>query len=565
MESKDHRDDLEIFLKEKSDSYKMYPSEKIWANLNNQLHPRKKWPYLVMAVIFLGLGFGGKVYDTRYNSISDLKLAEPQSQPSNNASVKDALPAPLETLSMADEPGKVIPFDTKIIREINAEKRIPDPKTVSLTSNLQITSTQKQYSIPGSIATSSVSPSIVNSAPEPSLIPISNSTSTARIMRGSSLIPASNSTLTVNSAQGSSLLPSSVSFSTEKIEMTAIKNSIEQSLLLPENTFSNHQRSNSSISRAGKNVHDATLNQVDAGISLAKGSSDISNNSAYSLPGNSLPADNKDLSSSMETGTGINANQTTATTNAIRVKKPYANRLGWQLYFSPTKSYRRLSGNVNKNALYSIANAAYSTNSPTDLKSAVSQTPAVGMELGTAMIYKVGKRIRIKGGLQFNYSQYNINAFDYSAEIAPLSAAGIGHTEINAVSFHRNFNGFSKALLKNEHFMISVPLGAEMSVVGNKVVQFNVAATIQPGFMLNNQAYLLSTNLTNYAKVPSLYRDFNINSSLEAFLTVQLGSIKWSVGPQLRYQLLSTYKKSYPFSEHLLDYGIKLGMTKTIK
>lgn len=228
-------------------------------------------------------------------------------------------------------------------------------------------------------------------------------------------------------------------------------------------------------------------------------------------------------------------------------------------------SYRKLSGNVNSNVLYNIANAPNSTSSPTDLKTAVSHSPAVGMELGTAMIFSVNKRIRIKGGLQFNYSQYNIAAYDYSAEITPLSASGIGHTQINAVSHHRNFNGFSNAILKNEHFMISVPVGAELMVLGNKLVQFNLGATVQPGLMLNNQAYLLSTNLTNYAKVPSLYRNFNINSSLEAFLSVQLGSIKWSVGPQLRYQLLSTYKKAYPFNERLFDYGLKFGLTKTLK
>ncbi len=70
MESNEHKDGFEIFLKEKADSYKMYPSEKVWANLNEQLHPRKKWPYLVVAAIFLGLGFGGKIYDTRYNAFN---------------------------------------------------------------------------------------------------------------------------------------------------------------------------------------------------------------------------------------------------------------------------------------------------------------------------------------------------------------------------------------------------------------------------------------------------------------------------------------------------------------
>ena len=68
MESSEHKEGFENFLKEKADSYKMYPSEKVWNSLNDRLHPRKKWPYLAMAVIFLGLGFGGKIFDTRYNA-----------------------------------------------------------------------------------------------------------------------------------------------------------------------------------------------------------------------------------------------------------------------------------------------------------------------------------------------------------------------------------------------------------------------------------------------------------------------------------------------------------------
>jgi hypothetical protein len=83
--------------------------------------------------------------------------------------------------------------------------------------------------------------------------------------------------------------------------------------------------------------------------------------------------------------------------------------------------------------------------------------------------------------------------------------------------------------------------------------------------MLNNQAYLLSTNLRNYAKVPSLYRDFHINTAIEAFLSINMGSYKWNIGPQIRYQLLSSYKQNYPIKEHLYDYGFKVGVTKTLR
>jgi hypothetical protein len=228
-------------------------------------------------------------------------------------------------------------------------------------------------------------------------------------------------------------------------------------------------------------------------------------------------------------------------------------------------SYRNLYGTENKNSYSNLMLLRYLQGKPDDINSAVSQSPSVGMELGTAMVYNVSKHLRLKGGLQVNYSQYNINAYNYSAEIAPLNAAGVGHTEIKAISYHRNFDGYSEAHLKNEHFSISVPLGAELMVIGNKNVAFNIGGTLQPGLMLNNQAYMLSTNLKNYAKVPSLYRSFNVNTALEAFITVKMGSLRWNVGPQFRYQLLSSYKQNYPLKEHLYDYGFKVGLTKILR
>jgi hypothetical protein len=39
-----------------------------------------------------------------------------------------------------------------------------------------------------------------------------------------------------------------------------------------------------------------------------------------------------------------------------------------------------------------------------------------------------------------------------------------------------------------------------------------------------------------------LYRKWNVNTGAEAFLGINTGSVKWVVGPQFRYQLLSSYK-----------------------
>jgi hypothetical protein len=110
--------------------------------------------------------------------------------------------------------------------------------------------------------------------------------------------------------------------------------------------------------------------------------------------------------------------------------------------------------------------------------------------------------------------------------------------------------------------MMSVPLGAEMTVFGSDKVKFNIAGTLQPTFVLNNQAYMISTNMKNYAQEPSLYRKFNLAAGAEAYLSIKAGSYRWMIGPQFRYQIFSSHKDVYPITEHLFDYGFKIGITR---
>jgi hypothetical protein len=104
-----------------------------------------------------------------------------------------------------------------------------------------------------------------------------------------------------------------------------------------------------------------------------------------------------------------------------------------------------------------------------------------------------------------------------------------------------------------------------MRVIGNGKLQFNVAGTIQPTYLMNRNSYLLTTDYLNYTKEPSLFRRWNVNGGLEAFLSYQIGGFRWQIGPQFRYQLLSTYTNKYPIKENLMEYGIKIGISKTIR
>jgi len=124
-------------------------------------------------------------------------------------------------------------------------------------------------------------------------------------------------------------------------------------------------------------------------------------------------------------------------------------------------------------------------------------------------------------------------------------------------------HGSSSSWLNNEYLQISLPVGFEWSVLGNETLKWNIAANAQPVYNFANNVYLLSTDFKYYVQDPSLIRKWNINAGIETFVSYDMGSFKWQVGPQLRYQLMSSYKNAYPIKEYLVDFGFKIGVTKT--
>ncbi len=249
---------------------------------------------------------------------------------------------------------------------------------------------------------------------------------------------------------------------------------------------------------------------------------------------------------------------------AKKIKK----NASWQIYATPTMGYRRLNGEASR-SIYQYSVFSLSTNATfaRNVKDAVSHKPGMGFEIGTAMFYPLSKKLNFKAGLQANYNHYQIEAFSAVPEIANygMNNYGFGSYPISAVSFYRNNGGYSPAILRNEHYMLSIPVGIDYEVAGTRKLNFSVASTIQPTYVFANYSYLLSTDLKHYAKEPTLNRRWNMNAAIEANLNMEKGGFKWSIAPQFRYQMLSSFKSKYPIKENLMDFGIKVGVIKTIK
>ena len=154
-------------------------------------------------------------------------------------------------------------------------------------------------------------------------------------------------------------------------------------------------------------------------------------------------------------------------------------------------------------------------------------------------------------------SKYDIKAYDHPAEVATIA---LTDRSVRTVSNYRNTNGYKENWLRNFYFSASIPVGAELKLSDGNKNYFGVAATLQPTYVLDNRAYLISADYKNYAEMPSLTRKWNLNTSFEVFTAHTTGKVSWRVGPQVRYQVMSSFVKNYPIKEHLFDFGLKLGI-----
>ncbi|MBO9200265.1 MULTISPECIES: outer membrane beta-barrel protein [Niastella] len=242
---------------------------------------------------------------------------------------------------------------------------------------------------------------------------------------------------------------------------------------------------------------------------------------------------------------------------------PKQKRMGWQLTFAPTMNYRTWRGSNYPSDVKTLPLAPIIEGDPEKL---VNHKPALGFEVGSNILYTFNKTFTLKTGLLFNYTRYDIQAYSSSnsepATIALNSNVGIATGELTTYTRYRNFGGDAAENLHNQYFQLSVPVGLEINLLGNDKIHVGIGGSIQPTYLLNRNSYLLTADY-KYATEPSLVRKWNVNTSTEAFLSYKTGDLKWQVGPQLRYQLFSSYIKKYPIRENLFNYGIKIGVTKT--
>lgn len=439
MDHNFYDNDFEEYLKQKSELYKMYPSDRVWNNINSSLHGRKKWWGLGIFLFFVA----GGVFISR-------EMLMPRKANGPLAASKVIIPAGHTSLN----------------------KNSSSTKQFTSTSG-----TNDKSSTANAIRTESGSQEFI-------LIPGQNSKPQTA---SSELLTEVSNEETVAAAE-KQLLPS-----------------------LP----------------AGNQPAPPRFTILAPAIPVT------SIRQQQSLPAKSLEAN-------------------------ILAGAAKSSPLSLKFYASPNISYRRLNSLDQATPQVPVASGAAG-----DVNRYVQHRPAPGFEIGTTVQYDLSSSLSVFAGAQLNYSRYYIAAFKYHTEKASIALDKpfvrdtlSGYTDI------RNLSGYAPEQLQNKYLQVAVPVGLEIKLLGNRNLQFKVAGSVQPTFLLSSKVYLLSSDYKNYIEGPNLARTFNVHTNFEAFVSYQTGGLRWQIGPQFRSQLLSSYSNQYRVREYLTEFGLKIGVTK---
>ena len=517
MENEFYTDEFEQLLKEKADQFRMYPSKRVWHSIYNNLHPSRRWPSVAMSIFlitslmligYLNTGDNSLTHrmNTSYVEPVNITTKISHSNSTNKTQISANLKTQHQVTGYINAFADVITNETDFYTYTVVRNNRPD--------NFYITS----------------APTTVEK-----LITDKN---TAEPSSGKDVIQSMD--LYINSNQLFADIPAS------------------------------SKKNKSTVSKPKITTDDAT-------IALQDNESNISKNNTTNIT--SITANTKTIAENKLKEENIN---TLAKLNSVADKhqltneekawienyalqnKPERNKwkgkLAYQIFATPAVNYRKLTTN-SKGSSTPFANS--------DINNSISQKPGFGIETGFGLSYSATKDLFIKVGVQFNYTNYNINADQTNHPILTTillndPSTGYSYSASRSSSTANAFNSaaLQPVILHNRTYQLSVPVGFAYKLSSEKNVEWFAGASIQPTYVFGGNAHIISSDLKSYVSDPSSIRTWNLNLGFETFMNFKLGGYGLQVGPQVRYQVYSTYRKNVALIEKPYAVGLKLGLTK---
>ncbi len=242
------------------------------------------------------------------------------------------------------------------------------------------------------------------------------------------------------------------------------------------------------------------------------------------------------------------------------------NNFSYQIYASSSVGYGNIYKNTDLNRVSeTVMNSSMSEKNKNEAYQ-FRHLPGYNFEAGGTFLLNISKFIRLKAGMQLNYSNYkkidNSNKYSGFAFVQVNNSFASSASPISSIS---NINAEENNNMNSNTYQISLPIGSEFKIAGNKKLQWYAGATVQPSYMVGNNPYFVSPYMINYFQDESFLRKWNLNSSIETFLSYTLNNgTSINAGPQFRYQLFSTFDNRYLYNEKLYNIGLKFGISRVL-
>jgi len=518
MERDFYTDEFEQLIKEKADQFRMYPSKRVWHSIYNNLHPSRRWPSFVISILFftslVSIGYLNTGDNTQTNLLAGKKAGSSSIQLSDEITPSATQQNVPNTALKNEELNGSVPMAVASLSEktdpFNSSSETVASNSIAGTKGLASKKTNHQYH---SITTNR-----------------SKRTTKARI---NNPLPDESFAIATKTAELKPAAPVSQVLGSEAISGLA---TVEK-LLQPSN----------------ETMFGLTESEIANGQGLDE------------QPNEKKAADAKSLSKTEQANTAVENEKSWIENFAFQHKPARAawkDRLELEFYATPAVNYRKLSPGADG---YSNPNP-FTTG---DINKAISQKPGLGIETGVGLTYAFAKNLRLNAGIQFNYTNYNVNA-DQTGHPTLTSilitdpATGYAYPSQRTSTIANAYDGnaLRPITLHNRTYQVSIPVGLAYKLSSNRNVEWFAGATVQPSYIFGGNAHLISSDLKNYVSDPSSIRHWNLNIGLETFMNYKLGKYSLRVGPQFRYQVYSTYRKDIALIEKPYAVGLKFGIVK---
>ncbi len=515
MEEKFYLDDFELSLQEQVNQFKMVPTKKVWHGVYNDLHPGRRWPSVVVSLVLIfSIVFIGYINNHTDKNVADIAA---QKLPSNPGK---AISKP----GIASEKLAANSIEEKDDHNIKQEEATTSVNVVLPATELseKINETDNGTSTNESGKTSILYPDVKQEIkPDYSLSPNLN------ITKGQNNYPTEkNNIVAVNKMPKGNFMEDN---NTESINNTPVISFYTKGtgVTLEQNSF--------------KNSHIKIPGLVD----LNEGSKKIK-----------FLQVNDHINVQSNLGESSNA--------ALAIARKRNDKISWVYYAAPFISSVTFSGStIKENTNSNLSSSPLPQVTQKDMK--VIRNAAFGFEAGVQMNYSFAPKLQLTTGAHITRSGYNIVSNLVHPTLATLTLKNPSNGDVYSRSFVTHYGdgtGISTVTLRNYSYQASIPVGVQYLMWDMGKFQVNLAGSFEPSLIFKADAYILAADGKNYVNVPDLLRKWNFSSNFAPFISFKSNKLKWNIGPNIRYQWLSTYQNNYTVKEHLIDYGLRVGISK---